>query len=94
VKAWYVDHVHETTTAICCHCGVALAWVEEVGWVDNSAGSYDMCDDDPYGSHQPTPSRGSRRGSPTDSAVSSGRVEDADRTFDPARHRTVGEDWE
>ena len=62
MKTWYVDYVHETSTAICRHCGVALAWVDGVGWVDNSAGSYDMCEGDPYGSHQPFPSRASRPG--------------------------------
>jgi hypothetical protein len=56
VKAWYVDHVDEATTCICRHCGRPLAWVADVGWVDNSAGSYDMCDGDPYGNHQPASS--------------------------------------
>jgi len=53
VKAWFVDHVQETSTRVCRHCGHPLAWVDEVGWVDTSTDCYDMCVSDPYGNHQP-----------------------------------------
>ena len=53
MKAWYVDHVHEAPTRVCQHCGHPIAWVDAVGWVDTSTASYDMCERDPYGNHQP-----------------------------------------
>jgi len=54
VKAWYVDHVDEKTSSKCRCCGHPLAWVDQVGWVAMSGGSYDLCEVDPYGNHQPT----------------------------------------
>jgi hypothetical protein len=55
VTNWYVDRVHETSTRVCTRCGRPLAFVGEVGWVDNAGGGYDMCEDDPYGNHLPGP---------------------------------------
>jgi hypothetical protein len=55
MKAWYVDRVHEKTTCTCGHCGHPLAWVDTVGWVDKASDTYDMCEVDAYGNHQPTP---------------------------------------
>ena len=62
MKAWYVDRVHETTTRVCRHCGHPLAWVDGVGWVDKSNDTYDMCEVDRYGNHQPTSSVAPQRG--------------------------------
>jgi hypothetical protein len=53
VKAWFVDEVHETSTRVCRHCRHLLAWVDEVGWVDTTGDTYDMCEGDSYGNHQP-----------------------------------------
>jgi hypothetical protein len=53
MKAWYVDRVRESASRTCTRCGHSLAWVEDVGWVDASAETYDMCEADPYGNHEP-----------------------------------------
>ena len=53
VKAWYVDRVKETAERTCLHCGHELAWVDDVGWVELAGETYDLCEADPYGNHQP-----------------------------------------
>jgi len=53
VTSWYVDRVHETSTRVCTRCGRPLAYVDEVGWVDNTGDDYDMCEADPYANHVP-----------------------------------------
>jgi len=53
VKGWYVDLVREVSTRVCVHCGQALAFVEDVGWVAVVGDAYDMCEADPYGNHLP-----------------------------------------
>jgi hypothetical protein len=53
MRAWYVDRINETATRTCRGCGHPLAWVDEVGWVDTATGTYDMCEADAYGNHEP-----------------------------------------
>jgi hypothetical protein len=55
VTNWYVDRVHETSTRVCTRCERPLAFVDEVGWVDNAGDDYDMCEADPYANHLPGP---------------------------------------
>jgi len=39
----------------CRRCGHTLAQVPDVGWVvDQRAGSYDLCEGDPFGVHDPS----------------------------------------
>jgi len=57
MTGWYVNRVHETASRNCRCCGHALAWVDEVGWVDMAGNSYDMCESDSYGNHQPEPAQ-------------------------------------
>ena len=40
--------------SVCEHCHLVICLVPAVGWLDPSFGdSYDICPDDPYGSHAP-----------------------------------------
>lgn len=43
-------------TRTCRHCGHPLALVPDVGWVvEEPVGSYDLCEADPMGNHDPAP---------------------------------------
>jgi hypothetical protein len=53
VKTWYVDRVREVAERTCRQCGRPLDWVDAVGWVDIAGGTYDICEGDRYGNHQP-----------------------------------------
>ena len=56
MKQWYVDRVDERATRRCGRCGHALAWVDQIGWIDLAPGdAYDMCEADPYGNHLAEP---------------------------------------
>jgi hypothetical protein len=51
-----VHHRQGEPPVTCRHCGEPLVWVPDVGWVvDEPAGSYDLCEGDPLGLHDPGP---------------------------------------
>lgn len=49
-----VQHRAGEPVVTCRNCGQPLVQVPDVGWVvDEPAGSYDLCEGDPLGRHEP-----------------------------------------